>query len=80
MENSEIEKHLKELKDLGIAMRRAQSGYFKQVKANKINGAAYVDTLALLNTCKASEKAFDTKIVELLELDRQAAQPELFLK
>lgn len=79
MQNSEAEKHLKELKDLAINMRRAQSAYFKQVKANKTNGAAYVDTLPLLNHSKASEKALDKKILELLELDKKAQQPELKL-
>ena len=67
---------LHDLRTLGIAMRRAQYAYFKQVKANKTNGAAYVDTLPLLNESKAAERAFDNKIKQQLELEALAKQPQ----
>jgi hypothetical protein len=76
MENEK--QHLKELKELGMALRKAQHAYFSQVKANKTNKAAWIDPHELLTASKAAEKAFDCKILELIEIEKKAAQPELF--
>ncbi len=78
MENNEAKKHLKEVKDLGMQMRKAQSNYFKQVRSNKTKGAVWVDPMPLLDVSKKAEKDFDDKLKELLELDKKAVSPELF--
>lgn len=61
-----------------MEMRKAQSNYFKQVRANKNNGLAWTDPMPLLTASRDAEKAFDKKIVELIELEAKEQQPELF--
>ena len=69
--------HLRELRQLGMTMRKAQWAYFSQVKANKANKLAWIDPMPLLKASKDAETAFDTKIKELIDLEAAATQPSL---